>query len=87
MKYIEIDKHIIKEKLDSGLICTSCVSTDCWIEDLLTKGLSNTTLEASAFKLEMVNIYSPAWGEVWKNVIREVKLYNSVIKEWIRTIK
>lgn len=24
-KYIEVDKHSIKEKLDSGLICTQCV--------------------------------------------------------------
>ena len=24
----EIDRHFIKEKLDSGLICTLCVSTD-----------------------------------------------------------
>lgn len=23
-KHIEIDRHFIKEKLDSGLICTSC---------------------------------------------------------------
>ena len=29
MKHIEIDKHFIKEKLDSGLIYIPYVSTNC----------------------------------------------------------
>ncbi|RVW52853.1 Ubiquitin-conjugating enzyme E2 5 [Vitis vinifera] len=38
-KHIEIDKHFIKEKLDSGLICTPYVSTGCQLANILTKGL------------------------------------------------
>ena len=41
MKPIEIAKHFIKEKLDSGLIYTPYVSTNHQLVDILTKGLSS----------------------------------------------
>ena len=40
-KHIEIDRHFIKEKLESGLICTPYVSTHGQLADALTKGLSS----------------------------------------------
>ena len=39
-KHVEVDKHFIKEKLDSGLICMSYVSTKEQVADILTKGLN-----------------------------------------------
>lgn len=36
-KHIEVDKHFIKEKLDSGLICTPFISTSGQLADILTK--------------------------------------------------
>ena len=36
-KHIEIDRHFIKEKLDSGLICTPYVSTHGQLANILTK--------------------------------------------------
>ena len=57
-KHIEIDKHFIKEKLDSGLICTSYVSTDYQLADVFTKGLSSAKFHADVSKLGMENIYS-----------------------------
>ena len=36
-KLIEIDKHFIKEKLDSGLICTPYVPTRHQLADVLTQ--------------------------------------------------
>ena len=45
-KHVEVDRHFIKEKLDSGLICTPFVSTEGQLADVLTKGLSG-----SAFSL------------------------------------
>ena len=36
-KHIEIDRHFIKEKLESGLICTPYMSTHNQLIDLLTK--------------------------------------------------
>ncbi|XP_061360276.1 uncharacterized protein LOC133304287 [Gastrolobium bilobum] len=37
-KHIEIDRHFIKEKLDSGLI-TTYIPSSCQLADVLTKGL------------------------------------------------
>lgn len=59
-KLIEIDRYFIKEKLDSGLICTPYVSTRGQLADILTKGLSSSVFESFVSKLGMVNIYSPA---------------------------
>ncbi|RDY07695.1 Copia protein, partial [Mucuna pruriens] len=38
-KHIEIDRHIIKEKLNSGLVVTSHVPTELQVVDVFTKGL------------------------------------------------
>jgi len=38
-KHVEVDRYFIKEKLDSGLICCSFVSSNDQLEDVLTKGL------------------------------------------------
>ena len=70
-KHIERDRHFIKEKLDSGLICTPYVSIDRQLADILTKGLSSTTFQVSVSKLGIGNIYLLAWEGVWKNVIRK----------------
>lgn len=59
-KHIEVDRHFIKEKLDSGLICTPYVSTDNQLADILTKGLSSTAFQTIVSKLGMENTYSPA---------------------------
>jgi len=57
-KCIEVVKHFIKEKLDSGLINTPCVSTQNNPVDILTKGLNRKNYCA---KLGMKNTYSPTW--------------------------
>ena len=59
-KHIEVDKHFIKEKLDSGLICTPYVLTKGQTTDILTKGLASTVFQAITSKLGMENIYLPA---------------------------
>ena len=59
-KHVEVDRHFIKKKLESGLICTPFVSTQDQLADILTKGLHNITFEDIVSKLGMENIYSPA---------------------------
>ena len=59
-KHIEVDRHFIKEKLDSGLICTSYVSSQDNLADILTKGLNSNNFERIVSKLQMENTYSPA---------------------------
>ena len=59
-KHIEIDRHFIKEKLDSGLIFTPFVSTGGQLEDVLTKGLTSIAFQNIIGKLGMDNIHLPA---------------------------
>ena len=59
-KHIEIDRHFIKEKLDSGLICTPYVSTHGQLADILTKGLSSSVFQSFVSNMGMMNTYSPA---------------------------
>ena len=65
-KHIEVDRHFIKEKLDSGLICTPYVPSQGQLVDILTKGLHTPNFDRILYKLGMDKIYSPAWGECWK---------------------
>ncbi|BAT89905.1 hypothetical protein VIGAN_06103300, partial [Vigna angularis var. angularis] len=58
-KHIEVDRHFIKEKLDSGMICTPYVSTQNQLADILTKGLNCSKFEGIISKLGMENTYSP----------------------------
>ena len=62
-KHIEIDRHFIKAKLDSGLIYTPCVSVNRQLADIVTKGLSSTTFQVSASKLGIKNIHSSTLRE------------------------
>jgi hypothetical protein len=59
-KHIEIDRHFIKEKLDSGLICTPFVSTSDQLADVFTKGLSAAAFQQLICKLGMDDIHLPA---------------------------
>ena len=59
-KHVEVDRHFIKEKLDSGLICTPFVPTGSQIADVLTKGLSGSVFQMIIDKLGMNDIHLPA---------------------------
>ncbi|KAK2984412.1 hypothetical protein RJ640_009912 [Escallonia rubra] len=59
-KHVEVDRHFIKEKLESGLICTPYISTEGQLADILTKGLASSAFYRIVSKLGMENIYSPA---------------------------
>ena len=59
-KHIEVDRYFIKEKIDSGVICTPYVPSQQQLADILTKGLRKPTFEAILSNLGMENTYSPA---------------------------
>ncbi|PON70048.1 hypothetical protein TorRG33x02_258020, partial [Trema orientale] len=59
-KHVEVDIHFIKEKLESGLICTSFVSSEKQLADVLTKGLNGSVFQSVITKLRMDNIHLPA---------------------------
>ena len=64
IKHIEVDRHFIKEKLDSGLICIPYVPSQGQKAGILTKGLCTPNFDRIICKLGMDNIYSPPWGGV-----------------------
>ena len=59
-KHIEIDRHFIKEKLDSGLIATEYIPSKLQLADMFTKGLPTEQLQDLTCKLGMIDIHSPA---------------------------
>jgi hypothetical protein len=58
-KHVEVDKHFIKEKLESGLICMPYIPTAEQIADVFTKGLHKKQLDVLMGKLTMENIFKP----------------------------
>ena len=74
-KHIEIDRHFIKEKLDSGLICTPYVPTRHQLENVLTKGLCTKMFHKNISKLGMRDLYSLACGgKCGNNLILELDM-------------
>ena len=63
-KYIEADCHITWHKVEDSVIATPYVSTRVQIADIFTKTLCKTHLDLLCNKLELYDIYSPAWGGV-----------------------
>ena len=58
-KYIEVDKHFIKEKIENVLICVSYVPSAQQVANILTKGLHKGQFELLVNKLAMEDIYKP----------------------------
>ena len=61
-KHIEIDCHVVRERLQSGMIKLSYVPTEVQLADMFTKGLTAARMKMLLYKLGIVNIYSPACG-------------------------
>ena len=50
-KHIEVDRHFIKEKIESGVICLTYVPTSQQVAGILTKGLTRQLFEDFKGKL------------------------------------
>ncbi|CAN1140144.1 Retrovirus-related Pol polyprotein from transposon TNT 1-94 [Linum perenne] len=61
-KHIEIDCHVIRERVQSGLMNLQYICTDRNLADIFTKGLSVQRFNWIVFKLGVLDIYSPACG-------------------------
>jgi len=56
---VAVDRHFIKEKLESKEVCIPFVSSANQIADVLTKGLPIKRFEEHISKLGMIDIHSP----------------------------
>ena len=61
-KHIELDCHLIRDKILEGFIVTMHVSTRLQRADLLTKALPSSLLQTHLLKLGIVNLHSPSCG-------------------------
>lgn len=58
-KHIEIDCHVVREKLQAGLISTAYVPSSLQIADIFTKALGRENFESLVSKLGLHDIHSP----------------------------
>jgi hypothetical protein len=56
-KYIEVDRHFIREKVDSKVIEISFVRSGDQLADMLTKTVSGKVFTEFLGKLGMIDIY------------------------------
>jgi hypothetical protein len=59
-KYIEVDCHFIREKLQSKEIEAPFVRSKDQLADIFTKGLEPRMIENNTYKLGVINIYTPS---------------------------
>ena len=59
-KHVEIDRHFIKENMNSGVICTPFVKTGDQLADIFTKGVGNRPFHFALSKLGLRDIFVPA---------------------------
>ena len=67
-KHVEIDRHFIKQKLDSGSICIPYIPSSQQIADILTEGLLRQSFESCVSKLDLFDIYDPTGRGVFELV-------------------
>lgn len=60
MKHVEIDRHFIREKLETKVIDLSHISSEKQTADIMTKSFTQGKFEGLRSNLGMINIYSPA---------------------------
>ena len=64
MKHIEIDCHLVRDKVQKGLIRPVHVSTDEQIADIFTKALNWLQFELLLSKLSVINIHFNLRGSI-----------------------
>ena len=65
-KHVKVDRHFIKEKIDSGMICIPYVPTTEQVANVLTKRLHKKQFDYLIGKLVTEDIFKSAWGGVVK---------------------
>ncbi|XP_031266905.1 uncharacterized protein LOC116125303 [Pistacia vera] len=63
-KHIELDCHLIRDKIQDGSIITAHVSSQSQLADTFSKPLPSYLLQAHLSKMGIVNYYSPFCGGV-----------------------
>ncbi len=62
-KHIELDCHLVREKIQDGLVKTLHVTSHNQLADLITKSLGSQQFQSLVSKIEVHNIYAPSLVE------------------------
>jgi hypothetical protein len=68
-KHIEIDYHVVREKIQLGLVRTLHVSSTNQLADLFTKALGSDLFHKLLSKMNILNIHCPSLGGVLEYVL------------------
>lgn len=61
-KHIDIDCHVVRQKLQDGFIRLMPISSSDQVADLFCKALPQAKIQPFLFKLNLVNLYGSAYG-------------------------
>ena len=76
-KHIEIDCHVVRDKVLEKVIKLNHVRSNCQLADLLTKALNYNQFSTLNFKMGMINIHTPVALEgEYQNVDEVTKISN-----------
>jgi len=64
-KHIELNCHLIQDKIQVGHICTRYVSSSNQLADIVTKALSSSVLNFHLSRKGVVNLYTPSCRGVY----------------------
>lgn len=67
-KNIEINCHLIREKIHTGLIHLLPIPSNAQLADVFTKALPSATFQSIVDKLGLLNVHSPTCGGVSDNI-------------------
>lgn len=65
-KHIEIDRHFVREKLDSGELCLPFIKSEEQLADIFTKGVTQAIFQIALIKLNILDIHVQLEGECCK---------------------
>jgi len=63
-KHIELDCHLIRDKIQECLITTSHVASQCQLAYIFSKALPSYIFQQHLSNMEIVNLYSPSYGGI-----------------------
>lgn len=66
-KHIELDCHLIRDKIQEGSIITEHLRTNVQVADILTKALNSFSFHSHLAKMGAKDIHSPSCGGMLKN--------------------
>ncbi|XP_073267142.1 uncharacterized protein [Populus alba] len=63
-KHVELDCHLIRDKIQAGLITTAHVASHRQLADIFTKALPSFILHQHLSNMGIINLYSPSCGGI-----------------------